>query len=48
MVANPDFKNISIDSYEEEIFPNFMLALCIFVTSALTLVYVGLIANIQC
>ena len=47
MLANPDYNNISIDNYKQEIFLILMLELHIYVTSSLTLVYLEVIANIQ-
>ena len=40
--------NISIDNCYQEIFPTFMLALCVLVKYFLTLVYLEVIANIIC
>ena len=48
MLDNPDFNNISIGNYKWERLPVFMLSLCVFVASLLTLVYAEVIANIQC
>ena len=48
MLYNHDYNNISIDSYKREIFQTIMLALCVSVTSSLTLVYLEVIAKIQC
>ena len=46
MLANPEYNNISIDNYYQEIFQTFMLALCVFITHSLTLVYLEVRANI--
>ena len=39
MLDNPDYKKKSIGNYKWEIFQTFMLALHVYVTSSLTLVY---------
>ena len=35
MPENPDFKNISMENYKQEIFPTFMLADCVYITREL-------------
>ena len=48
MLDHPDFNNISIDSYKREILNTFMLALHVYVACSLNIVYMEVIANIQC
>ena len=48
MLANNEYNNISIEKYYQEIFLTFILTLCVFVTSSLTIVYLGVIAKIKC
>ena len=48
MLSNPDYNNIYIYNYYRVILQMFMLALCVFVTGSLTLLYMEVIANIQC
>ena len=48
MAANTEYNYISIHNFKLDILPTFMLALFVFVTSSLTLIYVEVIANIQC
>ena len=40
MLANPDFKNISMENYKREIFPTFMLELRLYVIHSLNWLYV--------
>ena len=47
MLAHPNFNNISIDNYKQEIFCTFSLGCGVYVTFSLNLVYVEVIANIQ-
>ena len=46
MLANPDFNNISIENYEQEILQTFMSEFCLFVTCSLNIVYPEVIVNI--
>ena len=48
MSANPDYKNISIYNYKQEILLTFILALHLYVTNAVTRLYVEVISKIQC
>ena len=48
MLDHPEYYNISIDSYNQENYHTFMLALCVVVTRSLTLVCMEVIANIKC
>ena len=48
MLANPDYNNISIENYKWKILQIFMLALYVYATRPLTLVYTEVMANIQC
>ena len=48
MLDNPDNKNISIQKYDQEILPIFMLSLWLFIIRSLNLVYLELISKIQC
>ena len=48
MSANSDFKNISMDNYKQELLTQFMLSLCVFVTSSLNILYVEVISKINC
>ena len=48
MLYNPEYNNISIDNYWCEILQKFMLALFVYVTRSLNLVYLEVIATIQC
>ena len=48
MVDIPDYNNISIGKYKQEILQIFMLALHVYVKNLLTILYMEVIANIQC
>ena len=48
MLTNPDYNKISIDNYKQEIFLEFMLALYLYVTTSLIMLYLEVISNIQC
>ena len=43
MLTNYDFNIISIDNHTQEIFLTFMLPLCVFFTSSLTIEYMEVI-----
>ena len=47
MLDNSDYKSISIDNYKREILPKCMLAIRVYVTFLLDLVYLKVIANIK-
>ena len=48
MLANYDYKNISIENYKREALHAFMLVLCLSVTRSSTLVYLQVKYNIKC
>ena len=48
MLANNEYNNIPIGDYYQEILQIFVLAFGVFVTLPWTLVYLEVIANIQC
>ena len=48
MLANYDYKNISIENYKWEALHAFMLVLCLSVTRSSTLVYLQVKYNIKC
>ena len=48
MLANPEYNNISVDKYYQEILQMFLLSICEYDTCSFTLVYMEVIANIQC
>ena len=48
MLDNPDYNNISIEKYKQEILTTFMVALREYVTRSLNLLYMEVIDNIQC
>ena len=48
MLDNPDYKKKSIGNYKWEIFQTLLLALCVYITSLLTIVCLEVLANIQC
>ena len=48
MLDNTDNNNIYIQNYDQDWFPEFMLASWLFITRTSTHVYLEVITNIQC
>ena len=48
MLYNPGNKNIYVHKFDQKIFPTYVLSLWLFIPCLLTMVYLEVVAGIQC